>query len=128
MKMHMTADNRGMPHLNELTDENLISQAHRLRLQALQGSVWAGALAYDHEVELRGRLRQSTDRAAPLSAMSKAVRISTAADRVGTVPQLKARATVVTSSYDATAGGASNPMTEVISTLLSNLRKLLGMD
>jgi hypothetical protein len=128
MKMLMTADNRGMPHLNDLTDETLISQAHRLRLQALQGSTWAGALAYGHEVELRGRLRRSIDGAVPMSAKSKAFTISTAADRAGTVPQLKARAPAVSSSHDTTAGAVSDAMTEVISTLLSNLRELLGMD
>jgi hypothetical protein len=115
-----------MSFLKQLADETLVLQAHQLRRQALQGSAWAGALAYNYEVEVRERLRQSIDDAAPRSV--EGLTVSTDAESVGTVPQLKATALVATRGHSATADAASDVITDVISKLLSNLRELLGMD
>ncbi|WP_435507584.1 hypothetical protein [Variovorax sp. RHLX14] len=100
-----------MHGLKQLPEEFVISQAYELRLQALRGSTWARDMAHNYEVELRYRLKQSNDDAAPMSAKSNDFTMSTVATSVANVDRLSAEATVATRGHVATADAASDAMT-----------------
>jgi GAF domain-containing protein len=128
MKTQATAE-RSMPaSLHVLSENALASQAHQLRLQALQGSAWAASLAHDYEVELRTRLRQPSSDTASMSAPSNVSTMAIDAETLDGRAGLKARATMATSDHVATADAASDAMTEGVSRLLKDLRELLEMD
>ena len=126
--MSIAVDNSSMSCLKQLPEKFVISQAYQLRLQALRGSISAGATAHDYEVELRNRLKQSINDGATMSANSNGSTVSTAAQNLGTADPLETLATVATRDHVNTAEAGSDAMTAVISKLLSNLRALLGMD
>ena len=128
MKMNLAADTPSMSSLKQLTEENLVLQAHQLRLEALRGSARAGALAYNCEIELRDRLKQSVSDVVPVSSKSEDFAMSTAACCAAPAPRLEAQPAAPTPNHVATPDAASDAMTEVISKLLSNLRELLEMD
>jgi GAF domain-containing protein len=114
MKMPSTLDDAGRPGAHELTEEALVSQAHQLRLHALQGCASAAALAHEYEAELRNRLKR------PGAVIPPAGPVHEPADKV--------RVTTASNDLILTSDAAADAMTEAIATLLANLRVLLEMD
>jgi hypothetical protein len=114
MKMQSTPDEAGRPIKQEVTEDDLISQAHRLPVQALQGSFRDATLAQEYEVELRNRLRQPVSAVAPEGPVDRT--------------PFKAWPTTAIDTPIVTGDAGADVVSEAIRTLLSNLRELLGMD
>jgi hypothetical protein len=117
-----------MPGFHGMTEEALVSQVHQLRLQALQGSAWAAALAQDYEVELRHRRRRPVEPVTNAPVAPEGPAVPTRARSLVDGTPVQGRLASATEEPALRGDATADAVTEAISSLLGDLRVLLGMD